>query len=151
MRNWLSATALACLLASCATAETAPRAPSAEEVDLAAIERERLRAFVDGDWDTLYALHSDDFELVNPRGQTWTKSQYLDPQREGSFRYLVFEPVGEVRASVVGDAGAVRYESDLSVRVGDNVLSTARHRHTDYYERRDGRWQVVFSQATAVE
>ncbi|WP_120077591.1 nuclear transport factor 2 family protein [Aurantiacibacter odishensis] len=98
----------------------------AADVDLASIERQRLTAFVEGDWETAYARHAEDFELVNPRGETWTKSQYLDPQRNGDFRYLVFEPVGEFRVQVVGDAGAVRYESDLSVRVGDNVLPTPR-------------------------
>lgn len=139
------------LLASCNAADARHQETAlSADVDLASIERQRLTAFIEGDWQTAYALHAEDFELVNPRGETWTKSQYLDPQRDGDFRYLVFEPVGEIRMQVVGNAGAVRYESDLSVRVGETVLPTNRHQHTDYYERRDGRWQVVFSQATAM-
>lgn len=151
MQRATTASILTILLASCNAPEAMPHymAPSID-VDLASIERQRLTALVEGDWETAYSLHADDFQLVNPRGQTWTKSQYLDPQRDGNFRYLVFEPVGEIRAQVVGDAGAVRYDSDLSVQVGENLLPTTRHRHTDYYERRDGQWQVVFSQATEV-
>jgi hypothetical protein len=118
---------------------------------LVAIERSRLKAFVVGDWDLADILHAQDFELVNPFGATVGKEDYLDPMREGSFRYLVWEPEGEVRARVVGDAGALRYRSQLSVRIGEFVLPQAPYLHTDYYEKRDGRWQVVFSQATPVE
>ena len=119
-------------------------------LELAQIERSRLRAFVAGDWETAERLHADDFELINPFGVPHSRDDYLGPMKRGEFRYLKWEPVGAVRASVVGDAGAVRYRAQLAVRIGEHVLPQATYYHTDYYERRDGRWQVVFSQATEV-
>jgi hypothetical protein len=118
--------------------------------ELAEIERSRLRAFVEGDWDAADRLHADDFQLINPFGVPHSKEDYLGPMKRGEFRYLKWEPEEEVRASVTGDAGAVRYRAQLSVRIGENVLLQAICYHTDYYERRDGRWQVVFSQATEI-
>lgn len=125
--------------------------PGITAEELAAIERSRLNAFEEGDWDLLDQLHADDFELINPAGAQFSKSEYLDPMRAGNFRYLKFEPQGEIRASIAGDAGALRYQSRLSVRIGDVILPEKLYGHTDYYEQRDGRWQVVFSQATPVQ
>lgn len=144
---------IAAMLAACNPQESTAPGVDAEEAaaELADVEAIRLAAFVAGDWELLDQLHADDFELVNPAGRTFTKAEYLDPMTNGAFRYLVFEPEGEIRASVHGDAGAVRYQSRLSVRVGENILPEGPYRHTDYYERREGRWQVVFSQATPVQ
>ena len=120
-----------------------------EGMGLEQIERLRLKSFVDGDWETADALHADDFELINPFGVPHSKEQYLGPMKEGTFRYLSWDPVGDMQVCVVGDAGAIRYRAWVSVRLGENILPEAFYRHTDYYEKRDGRWQVVFSQATA--
>ncbi|HSG34200.1 MAG TPA: nuclear transport factor 2 family protein [Sphingomonadaceae bacterium] len=120
------------------------------EGELAAIERSRLKAFVEGDWDTVDLLHADDFQLINPFGVPHSKEDYLGPMRRGEFRYLHWDPDGPILESRNGDCGAVRYRARLSVRLGDHVLPEASYYHTDYYEKRDGRWQVVFSQATEV-
>ena len=154
MNRLAAACMLGSLLCACAAGERGdpldahPAANIADETMLIELERSRLAAFVAGDWDLLDALHAEDFELVNPQGIAWSKSQYLGPMRAGRWQYLVFEPVGQMRASVRGDAGAVRYRSRLSLQIGETVLPASHYRHTDYYERRDGRWQVVFSQAT---
>jgi Domain of unknown function (DUF4440) len=44
---------------------------------LRAIERARLRSLVDADVAIARRLHADDFELINPRGGTLSKEQYL--------------------------------------------------------------------------
>jgi len=51
---------------------------------------------------------------------------------------------------VHADAAVVRYESTIDIVAAD--LGRLRHQawHTDLYEHRDGHWQVVWSQATAV-
>ncbi len=153
MRN-LTAIALGSLVLTSCTSEPeqALNAPDASLTsaaqELAAVEQARLNAFVEGNWELLDELHAEDFELINPNGEPFTKSEYLDPMKEGEFRYLIFEPQGEIRAEGGTEAGAVRYQSRLSVRIGETVIPEAIYRHTDYYEKRDGRWQVVFSQAT---
>ena len=118
-------------------------------MSLEQIERLRLKSFVEGDWETADALHADDFELINPFGVPHSKEQYLGPMKEGTFRYVFWDPVDEMQVRILGDAGAIRYRARASIRLGEHVLPEAYYRHTDYYEKRDGRWQVVFSQATA--
>jgi hypothetical protein len=44
----------------------------------------------------------------------------------------------------------IRYRSQLEIVVGGQRTSRRPYWHTDAYEKRDGRWQVVWSQATDV-
>ena len=122
-----------------------------QERELIETERRRLKALVDADLEALDRLHFVDFQLINPFGVALSKDEYLDPIARGEFRYLVWEMTEPITARVVGDAGAVRYGARLSVRLGEMVIPPAHYFHTDYYERCDGRWQVVFSQATRVQ
>jgi len=122
-----------------------------EAAQLAAIERQRLKAMVDADLDLLDSLHADDFELINPAGERYTKAEYLGAMREGMFRYLLWEPIDTIRVRVIGKAGAVRYKARVSARMGDAIIPEMRCFHTDYYEERGGSWQVIFSQATMVQ
>jgi hypothetical protein len=57
--------------------------------------------------------------------------------------------------SVIGvrlhiDAAVLRYESKLEIIVGGENVPLKRYWHTDSYEKRNGRWQVVWSQATLI-
>ena len=44
---------------------------------LRALERRRLRSLVEADMEVAEALHTPDFELVNPGGSTWSRERYL--------------------------------------------------------------------------
>ncbi len=115
--------------------------------DLAALERRRLRALVDRDADVAKELHADDFQLVTPAGTVYSKDEYLQGVVSGEVDYLVWEPE-EIQALVRGDAGCLRYWSTIHMRFKDQEAPPGRYWHTDYYENREGRWQVVWSQAT---
>ena len=43
-----------------------------------ATERQRLRALLGNDLDTAQRLHADDFELINPLGETVPREAYID-------------------------------------------------------------------------
>lgn len=118
-------------------------------VELADVERQRLKALVDADISTAERIHADDFQLVTPNGSTYTKSEYLGLIGSGEVEYLVWEPI-DIDVRVSGDAGCVRYQSLLNIVVSGSEAGLGRYWHTDYYERRHGRWVVVFSQATAI-
>jgi hypothetical protein len=128
--------------------------PSEADTDLAgrirAIERDRLRAFVEADLDVLEPLHADDFQLINPRGKTLTKEEYLGGVASGEIDYLVWEPDSEIAVRLYGEAAAIQYRSNTEIVVGGERL-VLRNWHTDLYEQRDGRWQVVWSQATSIQ
>jgi uncharacterized protein DUF4440 len=105
------------------------------------VERQRLRALLKHDLDTAERLHADDFELINPLGETVSKEAYIDSG--DAFAYTIWKPISPIRVRVHGDSAVIRYESDLEIHG-----SRGHYWHTDLYEKRDGRWQIVWSQAT---
>lgn len=118
--------------------------------ELAELEQRRLRALVDADLATADVLHADDFQLINPAGGSFSKGEYLQGIASGDIDYVMWEPE-EIESLVREDAGCLRYRSTIHMRYRGNEAPPARYWHTDYYEKRDGRWQVVWSQATAAD
>jgi Domain of unknown function (DUF4440) len=106
-----------------------------------ATERQRLRALLTHDFDTAQKLHADDFELINPLGEVVSREQYIDSG--DAFAYSVWKPRTPIRVRVYGNAAVIRYESDLEIHG-----SRGHYWHTDLYEKRGGRWQIVWSQTT---
>jgi len=117
---------------------------------LRATERERLRALVSGDVKRASQLHTDDFELINPLGGVLSKDQYLGGISSGQLRYLYWEPEA-IAVRVYGDVAVIRYRSQLEVVVQGRHIPRQRYWHTDFYERRAGQWQVVWSHATGIQ
>ena len=100
--------------------------------------------------DILEPLHADDFQLINPGGRVLTKEEYLGGVASGEIDYRVWEPDSEIAVRLYGDAAAIQYRSNTEIVVGGEQL-VLRNWHTDLYEQRDGRWQVVWSQATSIQ
>jgi hypothetical protein len=123
------------------------RTPEADR--LRAIERTRLQALVDADTATARRLIADDFELINPGGGVSSRDDYLAAVRAGDIDYLVFEPVSPIAVRMSGDSAALRFQVSF-----DLVVSGIRVTHqgwiTELWERRHGRWQIVWEQATAI-
>jgi hypothetical protein len=123
---------------------------SQAEADLIrSTERERLRALVQADTVVARRLHADDFQLINPFGGSLSKDQYLGGIASGVIDYLVWEP-DSIAVRVYGPAALIRYQSQLEIVVQGQRIPRARYWHTDSYEKRNGQWQVVWSQATAI-
>ena len=114
-----------------------------------ATERERLRALVDADMEVAWRLHAEGFQLVTPSGATYSREEYLGDIASGEVDYLVWEPTSEIEVRVYGEGAVIRYQAQIEIVFGDNkdVLNTW---HTDSYEKRDGQWQVLWSQATRI-
>lgn len=116
---------------------------------LRATERQRLRALVEANMEIAHELHADDFQLVNPLGGSASKEQYLGSVASGMFSYLVWEP-GEIAVRLHGELAILRYQAQMEIAFNQEKLPPMRLWHMDAYEKRDGRWQVVWSQATAI-
>lgn len=117
---------------------------------LRAAERERLRALVNADVETASRLHADDFQLINPLGGALTKAEYLGAIASGDIDYVVWEP-GTIEVKLYGDAAVIRYQARLQIKVkAIPDAPSGRFWHTDVYEKRNGAWQVVWSQATQI-
>jgi hypothetical protein len=130
---------------------TWPPVHAQDETDqLRATERERLRSLVNGDVETARRLHADDFQLVNPSGATLSKDQYLEQIASGELDYVLWEP-GPMEVRRYGDAAVLRYQAQAQAVFAGQKTPLRRFWHTDVYERRNGRWQAVWSQATLVQ
>ena len=114
---------------------------------LADLERRRLRALVEVDLVVASELHAEDFQLITPGGACYSKDEYLGAVARGDVDYRRWE-ADEIDARVSGDAGCLRYRSTISIVVDGVESGPDRLWHTDYYERRGGRWSVVWSHAT---
>jgi hypothetical protein len=141
------AASLALAIASCAPQPSPVGGTEAEAIR--ASERARLAALVAGDAATAAAFHADEFQLVNPVGAVLSKAEYLGAVSSGQVDYIVWQP-GEIAVRQEGRQAVIRYRSELQVTVGGRALPRTPHWHIDVYEKRDGRWQVIWSQATRV-
>jgi hypothetical protein len=114
------------------------------------IERERLRALVNGEVERARQIHADDFQLINPAGGVLSRDQYLDMIASGEFRYRAWEPEA-ISVRLYGSVSVIRYRAEIEAVFQGNPIPRERYWHTDLYEKRDGRWQVVWSQATEIQ
>lgn len=114
------------------------------------LERKRLKALVEADMAVANALHRDDFQLINPAGLALSKEAYLGLVAKGDVDYLVWEPTSEIAVRLHGHTAIIRYQSHIDVIVF-GASGSLQAWHTDMYEKHDGRWQVVWSQATEIQ
>jgi hypothetical protein len=114
-----------------------------------AIERKRLRALVEANMPVARELHADDFQLINPSGRSLSKEQYLGGIASGAINYQVWEP-DTIEVRLYNEVAIIRYQSQVEIILEGQRSPRRRLWHTDCYEFRDGRWQVVWSQATAI-
>jgi len=113
------------------------------------IEHKRLRALVNANMEVARQLHAEDFQLITPTGDSLSREQYLGAVASGDIDYLVWKPDAiEVRLS--GEMALIRYSSQLEIVVGSQRIPLRHYWHTDSYERRNGHWQAVWSQATEI-
>lgn len=117
--------------------------------ELRQLERDRLRALVDRDIVRARELHSEDYQLITPGGRAYTRDEYLGDIESGELDYARFEPISELAIRAHRDVAILRYRVAIEVRFEDGI-DRGEFWHTDVYERRDGRWQAVWSQATRI-
>jgi hypothetical protein len=116
---------------------------------LRATERKRLQSLVEANLEVANQLHADDFQLINPLGGSLSKEQYLGGIASGEINYLHWEPE-EIAVRQHGEIAILRYQAQMEIIVYGQKAPLHRLWHMDAYEKRDGRWQVVWSQATEI-
>ncbi len=141
--------AIAAVISSCAHMDNGSGSLDEAEA-VRRTELLRLAVLVAGDVDRARALHAADFQLVNPVGRTFTREEYLGSLASGYLDYLQWD-AGPIDVHVTGRSAVIRYRSKIQVSLGGERRPLLPHWHTDYYVKRDGRWQVVWSQATEVK
>jgi hypothetical protein len=116
---------------------------------LRTLERARLHALVVGDTVTAGRFIAPDFQLINPAGATSARDEYLDGVQAGFPDYLVFQPSGPIAVRLSGNSASLRFPVSFDLLLGD-IRLTHEAWITELWERRGGRWQIVWEQATAI-
>jgi ketosteroid isomerase-like protein len=146
----LAGAALAALIAVTVVGCTRGSEPRGDAVDtLRAIEQARLHALVAADTGTAGNIMAVDFELVNPAGSKMGRDEYLDAIKDGAIDYHVFQPSSPIDVHRSGDAAVLRFPFSVDLTADGTRLAHVGW-ITELYERRNGRWQIVWEQATAV-
>ncbi len=149
-RPWLAGLVTMAAAATVSCAHLPGASTPGEEEAVRAVERHRLQLLVAGDVEAARALHADDFQLINPVGRALTRDQYMQSLSSGYLDYVAWDP-GPIEVRMSGPIGAIRYRSELQVTLGGRPLPRLPHWHTDIYRNINGRWQVVWSQATEIK
>jgi len=132
--------------AAIASANTGSGRSAADQVRTA--ERTLLRAEVDGNTHTAGALLAPDLQLIDPTGGAGTRADDL-ANIGGGVDFVTITPIEPIAVRVHGDSAVARVKLKFKVvAFGQTVQHDGWT--TDLWERRDGRWQLVWSQTTAV-
>ncbi|MEO7762675.1 MAG: nuclear transport factor 2 family protein [Casimicrobiaceae bacterium] len=114
------------------------------------VECSRLRALVSRDMELAWQLHAPDFQLVTPRGNAFSREQYLGKIESGALRYLRWEP-GPIVVRTHGETALLRYQATIELDSENEGGTPFQCWHIDSYELNETLWQVVWSQATAIK
>jgi hypothetical protein len=77
------------------------------------------------------------------------RDEYLDAIKDGLIDYYVFQPSSPIDVHPSGDAAVLRFPFRVDLTADGTRLAHGGW-ITELYERRNGRWQIVWEQATAV-
>src|SRR5580692_812953 len=112
------------------------------------LERERFRAMVDGDGQSLDTLLADNVSYVHTNGKRETKRQFIDGITAGRRRYRQIEiqsqevlPVGRETCVIVTGRALIEMEANN----GALLFPIA---YTALHAQEDGEWRLVAWQAT---
>jgi ketosteroid isomerase-like protein len=139
---------MAILAFGAASLHAAPPSHAQLPADLAQAVAEFDRAQIKGDGHALARLLADDYVLVNSRAQLENKADFISDYTAPGWKLMPY---------VVEDE-TIRQWNDGAVLGGAVTLQglsggkpfKARLRFADIWRKRDGRWQVIFTQATRV-
>ncbi len=149
MRRWIQTILVVTIstVLSC----SGPSSPDAEPTiaALADIEQRLAKAWVDGDRETISALLAPDWTVVDIAGRVLTKEQVLKEAFGSGDRKIEAMRIEDVKVRLFGELAVV---TGRTVAAGSyqGKRSEVELRFTDVFARRNGVWQAVASQGTAV-
>lgn len=144
MQNILAATVL------CATSFVASGTNNDAHAELPAELRQAAadfdRAQLHSDTVELQRLLADDYVLYNSAGNTETKAEFI---RDYAGMKLQPFTIEDETIRLFGDAAVLAGVATLSgTDIASGEAFSLRLRFADVWRKRDGRWQVAFTQAT---
>ena len=149
----VTAVAAALLLPAVATAkgDDSKGAGKSRQVErLRQIEKARLHALVDADVAVAGPLIASDFELINPIGDVLSRRDILGGVGSGALDFLSDTVTSQIRVRLHGNTAVLRYRHIIDIAVVPIGHLTHPAWTTAFYERRSGKWQIVWEQTGAI-
>jgi ketosteroid isomerase-like protein len=118
------------------------------EQELLQLAQDWADAAVRRDTAKLGHILADEWHLIIPSGEVWTKETYLMLLKTGT---LTFESVDntEMKVRVYGDTAVVTGRGLYQAQY-KGVDDSSEERWTDVFVKKNGRWQCVASQSTRI-
>ena len=122
----------------------------AEADDVQSAEKKRLNALLQAIWK---------WGAPTPRGRfptcyaSWSgvfQGGYLGAVAAGILHYLAWELDSPIDVRMYHDVALIRYQAQIELEVQGQGYPRAPYWVTDAYEKRDGQWQIVWSQGTGI-
>jgi hypothetical protein len=113
-------------------------------------EQKRLKALVDADVAVAGSLIASDFELINPLGEVATREDMLGGVGSGALDFLSDTVTSEIKVRLHGNTAVLRYRHTIDIVVAGIGHLTHPAWTTAAYERRQGKWQIVWEQTGAI-
>lgn len=115
--------------------------------ELNQLEQQLVKAWITRDRETIDALLSDDWAVIDPGGRLLTKAQVLEEAFVSGDREIEAGSIDDVHVRFFGEVAVVTGRTAATGTYKGNRVSV-KLRFTDVCVRRGDRWQVVASQGT---
>jgi len=114
------------------------------------IERRLATAWVKGDRSFIEQILADDWSVTDLTGQVLTKAEVLEEAFGSKDRQIVSMRIDELNVRPFGDWAIVTGRTQAAGQYRGEVAEVTL-RFTDVFANRNGKWQVVASQATLLK
>jgi ketosteroid isomerase-like protein len=144
--RWRICSALIASLAVTSVLAGAPLPNDPLPPDLLKASQEYDKAQLTNDGAALTRLLGDDLVLISGSGHTESKTEFISDSTAPGFKiepFTILEPVHKVMGNTAILGGVVVLKG-----TADGKPFAQRMRFSDFWEKRKGRWQVVYIQVT---
>lgn len=117
--------------------------------ELNELQQRLIRAWVELDRETIDAILSDDWTVIDPAGRVLTKAQVIAEGFESGTRKIESGAIDEVKVRLFNDVAVVTGRT-IAQGSYEGTSVSVNLRFTDVCVKRGNGWQVVASQATLI-
>lgn len=114
--------------------------------ELLKVEKDFANAVVSNDADAIGKFLADNWEIIDPDGKIIDKPRFLSVVKSGTLTHQLMES-SEMNVRSYGDSAVVTALTKSKGKFAGQEFTTE-ERATDFFVRRNSRWQCVFSQLT---
>jgi ketosteroid isomerase-like protein len=133
-------------LAICALTLACQTRTTHTEEELLKVEREFATAVLSNDADAIGKFLTDDWAIVDADGGVIDKTRFLSVIKSGTLVHDEME-LDDLTVRAHGDSAIVSTITSTKGRFAGQQFAT-QERATDFFVKRNGRWQCAFSQLT---